>query len=312
MHWTHALLKLAGMTDMTLAGLRVVREVAATGSFTAAARALGYTQSSISRQVGVMEAAAGATLFQRGPRGVMLTPAGAVLGRHAAAILASVEAAGLELAGLSDRLAGRLAVGVFPTAGAVLVPRTLAHLVGQHPGLVVELEEASTPTLLRWLRAGRLEVAVIGVGHGLPDYDLDGLAQDMLPSDDLRIAVPDDHRLTRQRQVTAVDLAGEAWIVGREGRGDPQFGAWPTLAAPRIGYTVRGWPTRLGMVAAGLGIALLPGLAAASVPRGVRVLPVVDAEWSGRAAIVVTAQRRSPGATAMIDALKREAAAGSG
>jgi len=297
------------MSEVTLAGLRVVREVAATGSFTAAAASLGYTQSAISRQVAMMEAAAGTALFERHARGVRPTPAGASLARHAATALAVVDTAEQELAGLRDRLAGRLSVGAFPAAAAVLVPRALAVLRTRHPGLVVTLDEGATPALLARLRAGRTEVVVIGVGEGLPGYDLTGLHQDVLVEDDLRVAVPAGHRLARHGRAEAADLREETWIVGRGGRGEPQFGAWPTLSEPRVGWAARSWTTRLGMVAAGLGIALLPGVAAASVPSGVAVVAVEDPAWRGRSAVVVTRPGRSAGATAVVEALREQAAA---
>ncbi|HEY6759869.1 MAG TPA: LysR family transcriptional regulator, partial [Baekduia sp.] len=78
---------MAAAAELSLTGLRVVQEVAARGSFTAAADALDYTQSAVSRQVQAMEAAAGVPLFERRPRGVTPTPAGQALLRHAAAIL---------------------------------------------------------------------------------------------------------------------------------------------------------------------------------------------------------------------------------
>src|SRR5690242_13870257 len=113
------------MAEITLIGLRVVRAVAAGGSFTAAAEALGYTQSAVSRQIAVTEAAAGSVLFTRQARGVTPTPAGEVLVERAANVLAEIEMAEQTLAGLRDRLAGRLSLGVFPTAAAVLAPRAI-------------------------------------------------------------------------------------------------------------------------------------------------------------------------------------------
>src|ERR1700748_416764 len=106
------------MTELTVAGLQVVREVALSGSFTAAARLLGYSQPAISRQVAAIEAAAGYSLFIREPRGVRVPPAGAVVVQHAGRILASVDALRQDLAGLGDRLAGRVRLGVFPAAMA--------------------------------------------------------------------------------------------------------------------------------------------------------------------------------------------------
>src|SRR5690349_10219068 len=114
--------------DVTVAGLRVVREIARTGSFTAAARALGYSQPAISRQVAAMEAAAGYPLFVREARGVSLTAAGVVVTERASRVLAGVAALADDLAGLGDRLAGRVRLGVYPAAAPVLVPHALARL----------------------------------------------------------------------------------------------------------------------------------------------------------------------------------------
>src|SRR4051794_36655812 len=127
------------MADLTLAGLTVLREVAARGSFTAAAQSLGYTQSAVSRQVSGIEAAAGAPLFERAARGVRLTEAGRVLLRYADGVLDQMDAARRELAGMGDLAAGRLRLGAFPTAVAALVPRALDLLRGRHPGIQVSL-----------------------------------------------------------------------------------------------------------------------------------------------------------------------------
>jgi len=110
------------VSEVTLVGLRVVFEVARSGSFSAAAQQLGYTQSAVSRQVAVTEKLVGSPLFTRHARGVRPTAAGEVLVRHAGKVLDNVTAASQELAGMRDRLAGRLVVGGFPTAAATLLP----------------------------------------------------------------------------------------------------------------------------------------------------------------------------------------------
>ena len=291
-----------------MAGLRVIRAVASTGSFTAAAEALGYTQSAISRQVASMEAAAGSVLFERGARGVHPSPAGELLVRHAVSVLAEIDAAELGLAGLRDRLAGKLTLDAFPTAASVLAPRAMAALAAEHPGLIVALDEASTPALLRRMRSGRIEAAVIGVGEGLPEYDLDGLQTTSLMAGELVIAVSTAHRLALRQRVVVTDLEQETWITGVGNAGDPQFGAWPTLWRPRVGYSARTLPTRLGLVAAGLGITVLPSMAAAAVPVGVRVVRVDDPGSRGRTAVVVTGAEPSAAVTALLQALRREAA----
>ena len=157
------------MTDLTLTGLRVVLEVARTGSFSAAAERLGYTQSAVSRQVAVTEKAVGTPLFERHARGTRPTPAGEALARHAGKVLDEITAATQELAGMRDRLAGRLVVSGFPAATAALLPRAIARLTAVHPGLKVQLTEAPTPAQLAAMRRGRTEVAIVATGDGLPE-----------------------------------------------------------------------------------------------------------------------------------------------
>jgi DNA-binding transcriptional LysR family regulator len=294
------------MSELTLVGLRVVQEVAARGSFTAAADALGYTQSAVSRQVAAMEAAAGAPLFERLPRGVRPTEAGAVLLRHADAVLAGVDAAALELGGLRDRLEGKLAVGAFPSALAVLVPRGIARLRREHPAVVVTVREGTTPTQLQRLRAGRLEVAVVAVDPDDP-HPIEGLRGDVLVEGRLMVAVAAEHPLARRGTVAVSELEDEAWIVGEAGGGDPLFGAWPGLeGTPTIAHAVRDWQARLGLVAAGLGIAVVPTTAAEAMPPGVRLVAVDDTQAVRRRAVAMTREDRSPGASALVLALREE------
>ncbi|MEU3183837.1 LysR family transcriptional regulator [Streptomyces sp. NPDC006923] len=297
------------MPELTLTGLRVALEVARRGSFTAAAEALGYTQSAVSRQIIATETAVGAPLFERHARGVRATLSGEVLLRHARRMIAHAEAAELEIAGLRDRLAGRLAVGAYPTAAAALVPRAIARLHTAHPALSVSLWEAGSPAQLRRLRAGRIEMAVVAIGEGLPDYDFTGLRVEVVRTGaGMGVAVHTAHPLASRDEVHVDDLAQEAWIVGAGGDGGPQFGAWPTIEAPRVAYEARGWQTRLGLVAAGLGVSVMPGLAADTVPQGVKWLRVDDpAPVLKRETVMVTAVDASAGARAMLQAMRDEA-----
>lgn len=295
--------------EFTVACLRMVTEVARAGSFSGAAERLGYTQSAVSRQVSVAERVAGTTLFERHSRGVRTTPAGEVLVRHAENVLDSIAAASQELAGLEDRVAGRLAVAGFPTACAVLVPRAIARVREQYPGLSVRLVEGSTPTLLEGLNSGRVGVAVVATGEGLPEYEVaaDLIWTPLSMGRGAGVAVAADHRFAGRESIDASELTGENWIAGSRGGDAPQFGAWPGLASPRVGFVARDWATRLGMVGAGLGIALLPGLASESIPRGVAWVPV-RGRGLGRTTWVVTARDPTPAAEIMADALDRTAA----
>jgi DNA-binding transcriptional LysR family regulator len=294
------------MSELTLVGLRVVQEVAARGSFTAAADALGYTQSAVSRQVAATEEAAGAPLFERLPRGVRPTAAGTVLLRHAGAVLERVDTALLELGGLQDRLEGRLAVGAFPSALGVLVPRALARLRRAHPAVDVTLREGTTPTHLRRLRAGRLEVAVVAVDPDDP-APLGELRSEVVVEGRLLVAVPATHRLAGRGTIDVSELEGEAWIVGDAGGGDPLLGAWPGApGTPRIAFAVRDWPARLGLVAAGLGLAVVPRVSAGAMPPEISLVAVDDPHPARRRIVAVTRRESSPGADAFVQALRDE------
>src|SRR5689334_22022398 len=152
------------MADFSPTGLRVLREIAQSGSFSNAARALGYTQSAVSRQVATLEAVAGRRLFERGRDGVTLTAAGARLLPRAIRILDELDAALRE----SDDDAGPVRLGAFPTAAAGLVPDALATLPRE---LIVTLREGTTPTLTRALTAGTLDLAVLALA---PPFDPPG------------------------------------------------------------------------------------------------------------------------------------------
>ena len=297
------------MTDLTLTGLRVVLEVARTGSFSAAAERLGYTQSAVSRQVAVAEKAVGTPLFERHARGTRPTPAGEALARHAGKVVDEITAATQELAGMRDRLAGRLVVSGFPTATAVLLPRAIANLTAVHPGLKVQLTEAPTPAQLAAMRHGRTEVAIIATGDGLPEYNHDGLRLTALRSArGAGVAVAESHPFAARERIEPDELAEQGWIVGPRSANAPEFGPWPGIAEPRITFTARDWPTRLGLVAAGLGIALVPGIAAQAVPRGVRWIPIHDYTGGLRRAVwAATNDNPSAAATAMVHALEEEA-----
>src|SRR4051794_20064091 len=154
------------MAEFTLVGFAVVREVAERGSFTAAASALDYTQSAVSRQVAAMENAAGAELFERSRHGVTLTEAGRRLLGHAAGALEHADAARRELSTLASSGAASLRLGAFPTAIAALIPRALTAFAARYPGVEVALREGTTPVQLRKLRRGSIDLAVIGSRPG--------------------------------------------------------------------------------------------------------------------------------------------------
>ncbi|MFD4251534.1 LysR family transcriptional regulator [Amycolatopsis thermoflava] len=261
-------------TDASLTALRVFREVAERGTLTAAATALGYTQSAVSRQIAALERAAGAPLLERRHDGVRLTPAGRVVVRRAASVIDQIDATARELAGLPDEHAV-VRLGWFASAGAGLVPRALAALRETHPAISVVTREGSTPALVRALRAGTLDLAVIAAAPPFrpPDSETPALVVRTLVERGLCVAVPAAHPLARGEFVDIADLHGQRWIAGT---GDDRvMGIWPGLdERPEIAHTARDWLAKLQLVAAGCGITTAPASLAPVAPAGVRVLPV--------------------------------------
>jgi DNA-binding transcriptional LysR family regulator len=277
------------MAELSLTGLRVLREVAARGSFTGAAESLGYTQSAVSRQVAVLEAAAGAALFERGARGVSLTDAGSALLRRAGAVLDEVDAARRELEGFSARATGRLRVGAFPTAVAALLPRALASFRAGQPGVEVSLREGSTPSQLRRISAESVDVAVVGVlpGGRLQRDQL--ITLEHLVDDPLLLAVGRDHRLARRRTVDLDELASESWIAAGPKADDTFLGAYQWAEwGPRVDFVAREWTAKLGLVAANLGVTLVPGLAAGAVRPDVALVRIRSDRAATRQVLVAT------------------------
>jgi DNA-binding transcriptional LysR family regulator len=273
----------ANAFDIT--ALRLLDEVARSGSFTAAAELLGYTQSAVSRRVAALERAAGGPLFERLPRGVRLTPAGAALHRHAVEVLDRLGRAGEELAAIHAGSGGTLRVGAFATANVDLVPTTLKRFADRHPQVELRLVEGLSPRLTDRLAAGALDLAVISdYPAGLPAF-----AGRLIPlyEDRLLVALPRDHRLAqsgarpgsgleREDGVDLRELAGERWIEAAP-HGQPTLLVTACAAAgftPRSGLRVAEWSGKFGFVAAGLGVTLVPELAARAVPHDLVLMPL--------------------------------------
>lgn len=298
------------MAAITLDGLEALRSAAALRSFSAAAHALSSSQPVVSRKIAALEAAVGAPLFARAPRGVRLTEAGELLLAHATTALDELDAARAAIDRLGERLAGTLAVGTIPAAGMTLVPRAVARLVATQPGVRVRLHDGSTPSLVERVAAGALDVAVVALRPAGREQDFGALVPERLLADPLRVAVGAGHRLAGRRRVPVAELRDEPWIVGRAAVPDePIWATWPTLEAPRVAYEAHDWPARFGLVAAGLGVALLPGLVALSVPAGVVAIDVEDPRHDrDPVAAVVTSAAAVPAAAALVTALRAEAA----
>ena len=273
--------------DFSPSGLRVLREVAQAGSFTAAAQSLGYTQSAISRQVAALEAIAGHPLFERSRHGVTLTPAGRRLLTTAIRVLDELHLAKRELAG-EPLSAGPVRLGAFAAAAAGLVPRALTSLPAE---LRVTLREATTPSLIRALRAGTLDLAVLAQSPPFrpPDAESPPLELTTLSERELLIGLPAGHPLAGARAVEAGDLEGQVWVASRSGVSETLLGVWPGLRErPDVRYVVRDWLAKLQIVAAGLAITTVAPVMLGALPTGVEVVSVRGEPQEARRIVLAT------------------------
>ncbi|GGZ19443.1 LysR family transcriptional regulator [Streptomyces inusitatus] len=258
--------------------LRVLRAVATTGSFSAAARTLGCTQPAVSQQMKALETSAGTPLLIRAGREMRLTQAGEVLVRHASGILAGLTAAEEEIAAIAGLRAGRVRLVSFPSGSSTLVPTALAALRAAHPGTQVSLVDAEPPRSVEMLREGDCDIALAFRYGGAAEREAewDDLIVRPLLSDRLVGLVPEGHRLAGAGAVAIGDLADDPWIAGCP-RCRRQLVEVCEEAGftPRIDFATDDYPAVIGLVGAGLGVAVLPELALESVrPKGARAITV--------------------------------------
>jgi len=268
--------------------LRVLVEVANRGSFSAAAEALSLTQPAVSRQVAGLERRLGTPLFRRVPRGVQTTPAGEVAAELAQDVLTRMQVLEARLRAFVGLDEGQVRISAFPSANTSFVPEAVHRFSQAHPGVTVSLAQPDPIGPLPAVRDGRVDVAVLTSW----DLDIDPLAAkegravaldgvDLLPllDEELLVALPDAHRLTRHRRVPLRELRDATWI---EGAHPDCLGPIPRLSEalggpPRIGFVCDDWNGKQALVAAGLGVTLVPTVARSAMRRGVVLRPTSPA-----------------------------------
>src|SRR3954452_21603883 len=240
------------MLDVTR--LRVLDSVARTGSVTAAARELSYSQPSVSHHLARLEAETGAQLLQKSGRGIRLTQAGQLLADRAAEIIGRIDAAEAELSAHVGLTAGRVRVAGFASAIGSLVPRAAATLAREHPGLEIGSTDTHPPEALELLRTGKVEVAII-FRYDDAEPEPSGVR--------LRHLLDDPMYLLADRRTRGLaSLSDATWIAGcPRCRGHLLALCDAAGFEPRIGYESDDMVLIQALVAAGLCVATLPGLA---------------------------------------------------
>ncbi|WP_408059183.1 LysR family transcriptional regulator [Streptomyces erythrochromogenes] len=285
----------------------VFLRVARLASFTAAARSLGYTQSAVSRQIQTLEGEWGAPLFDRLPRGVRLTEAGRVLLPHAEAVGERLRTARAELDALRTLGAGRLRIGSFSTADAALLPRALAAFRARHPAVAVTRTEGPSAKHLALLATGELDLAVVADTSGRPPRDC---TPHHLLDERMYVALPSGHRLAGRTGLRLAELADEEWIAaGTRPEETLMHSALGGGFRPRTGFVAADWIAKQGFVAAGLGVTLVPELAASSVRPDLVLVPLHPDDTPRRGVYAATPRgiAPSPAAAALLTLLKEAA-----
>lgn len=244
--------------------LQVLCEVLRRGSFSSAAESLSYTQSAVSQAIARLEAETGATLVVRDRRGVRPTAAGATLAEHAEAIFAQIEAAEEDLAAVLGVRGGRLRVASFPSAGATLMPLAVATFRRGHPDITLTLAEGEPEEIAPRLRAGEFDLALLFRFPGVREEPDEGLRAVALLEDPMHVALPAEHPLAEKRALRLSDLRDDEWVQTSAASACARHVVRLCLAAgfePKVSFESDDYDTVQGLVAAGVGVALIPRLA---------------------------------------------------
>jgi DNA-binding transcriptional LysR family regulator len=292
---------------LNVARLRVLKEVAYRGSFSAAAEALAYTQSAVSQQIAALEAETKLSLLERHPRGVSLTAAGQTLVGHAEGILAELERAEAALAEIAGLRGGRLRMASFPTAGATLMPLAIATFRASYPDVELTLTEAEPEEVAPRLRAGELDLALLFEFEGEKLIG-ERMTRADLFEDPMFLTLPAEHRLAGRARLRLEDLREEAWVQTSRASPCARHVVRCCHAAgfePNVAFESDDYQTVQGLVAAGVGVALIPRLAL-SAPRADVVTRALAPAPPVRQVIAAApaGARLVPAATAMLRILE--------
>jgi DNA-binding transcriptional LysR family regulator len=274
--------------------LRYFLAVTQTGRFTAAARQCNVSQPSLSIQIAKLEDELGGPLFERTRKGGKLTARGETFLPRAKAILEQMESAREDAKALSGLSMGKVSLGCMPTTGAHLLPPVLTAFRKSYPKIQVQLKEESSPDLAKDLEQGEVELAIMDEAGLIP-----GLAHETILIEELLLALPLKHRLAGKGPLTLKQVAEEPFILMKSGHGFRQI----TLdfyrkagLEPKVVFESGGIETVQALVAAGLGISLVPQMVAKfpgvayaglSQPKAARTLSLA---WRKKAKLSTAAE----------------------
>ncbi len=241
--------------------LRVLETIKREGSFSAAARALGYSQPAITQQIRALERSLGTPLVIRARSGMRMTEAGEVLLRHGQSVLATMSLASAEIEAIVGLRAGRVRIVCFPSAAATILPIALAGMTAAHPDVTFTLAEAETPQALDLLERGECDVAV--VYHYATDAPAEHRGKSWRPllTEAVHVVLPTGHPAAEHDRIDLRDLRNDRWIVGcPRCRGHVLQLCEAAGFAPDIAFETDDYIALQALTASGLGVAVVPDL----------------------------------------------------
>lgn len=308
---------MSSASDLDLRKLRVLRELDERGTVAAVAEALHLTPSAVSQQLTALARETGVRLLEPAGRRVRLTGAARVLLRHADQLFAQLERVNADLAAYRDGDAGEVRVTAFGSAITGLVLPALGDLRARRPRLSLILRESELPDVPGELVHGETDLAIVIASPDGPVGDDARFARVALLADPLDVMMRADHPLAGERAVAIADLSDDPWVSGSVGACS-RLTATACAAAgftPRVVHRADEWTTIFGLVAAGLGVALVPRLVTsrlASAPHS--SAGIVIRELTGDqpqrhiGAMVRNGAESDPHLVAVLDALAEQAA----
>lgn len=296
---------------MDVRRLRIFAAVVEGGSFTAAATSLYLSQPAVSQQMAILEREAGVTLFDRVPRGIRLTPAGELLARRTEALLA-------ELASIEDDLrrlgsgVREVHLGAFPTVGANLVPMAIRRYRELHPGIRVVLTPAHAQDVVAQLHGSRIQIGLVWEYDFAPQVSDTTFERVDLLTDPLVAVLPKDHPAAGASEIALRELASEPWIV--RAHRQPYAQAFEQMCRmcgfeAEIAFRTDNYQSVQGLVAAGIGIGIVPRLSLMPHRPDVAIIKLAAPAFGRRIAALAVPETNRPSAVSdLLDVLRATAA----
>jgi len=300
------------MVALDLRRLSFLREFHERGTLGAVATALGYSPSTVSQQLAVLEKDAGVRLFEKAGRGLRLTDAGRLLARHADGLLLAAEAAEADLASLLGDVRGTVRAGGLQSGARRLLIPALTRLRADHPRVRLEISELELEQALPGLRLGTVDLVIGDEYDGHPRPRPAGLQFAVVLEEPLKVVLPAAHRLAGTGgPIVLADLRSEVWTASAEGTGHHAMvvGTCRALGGyePDLRHRSNDADVQLELVRAAAAVTLMPPLAMPAVDPALAIRDVANATLRRRLVAVTRANPPAPALTALLTAVLSQA-----